>query len=124
MVSLSCKALLTQDAVSLRAQANTLLARLTLSNPTTAGLGIDRFPPDFLWKSGERPMSLKAGNFYLQARTSQNQLKMGKYGTYLEFNRSQEHYLQPAKCTFVPFEILQLHTGDIVRGHFKVFQIR
>ena len=33
-------------------------------------------------------------------------------------------YLQPAKCTFVPFEILQLHTGDIVRGHFKVFQIR
>ena len=37
-----------------------------------------------------RPMYLKRGNFSFQARTAQNQLRMGKYGTYLEFNRSQE----------------------------------
>ena len=35
-------------------------------------------------------MSLKAGNFSLQARTAQNWLRMGKYGTYLELNRSEE----------------------------------
>ena len=37
-----------------------------------------------------RPMYLKRGNFSFQARTAQNQLRMGKYGTYLEFSRSQE----------------------------------
>ena len=35
-------------------------------------------------------MSLKVGNFSLQARTAQNRLRMGKYGTYLEFCRSHE----------------------------------
>ena len=40
------------------------------------------------WVGG--PMSLKQGNFSFRARTAQNWLRMGKYGTYLEFNRSQE----------------------------------
>ena len=35
-------------------------------------------------------MSLKAGNFSFQARIAQNRLRMGKYGTYLEFCRSHE----------------------------------
>ena len=35
-------------------------------------------------------MSLKVGNFSFQAHTAQNWLRMGKYGIYLEFNRSQE----------------------------------
>ena len=35
-------------------------------------------------------MSLKQGNFSFRARTAQNWLRMGKYGTYLEFNTSQE----------------------------------
>ena len=34
------------------------------------------------WVGG--PMSLKGGNFSFQARTAQNRLRMGKYGTYLE----------------------------------------
>ena len=35
-------------------------------------------------------MSLKQGNFSFRARTAQNWLRMGKYGTYLELNASQE----------------------------------
>ena len=35
-------------------------------------------------------MSLKQGNFSFRARTAQNWLWMGKYGTYLELNTSQE----------------------------------
>ena len=68
--------------------------------------------PDFLWKSGGRPMSLKAGNFYLQARTAQNQLRMGKYGTYLEFYRSQE---APKHCP--TFDSL---TQSCARAHFSL----
>ena len=39
------------------------------------------------WVGG--PMSLKGGNFSFQARTDQNQPRMDKYGTYLDFNASQ-----------------------------------
>ena len=40
------------------------------------------------WVGG--PMSLKQGNFSFRARTAQNWLRMGKYGIYLELNRSEE----------------------------------
>ena len=68
-------------------------------------------PPDFLWKSGGRPMSLKAGNFSLQARTAQNRLRMGKYGTYLEFCRSHE---APKHC-----QTLDSPTQSCARAHFR-----
>ena len=47
------------------------------------------------WVGG--PMSLKGGNFSFQARTAQNWFWMGKYGTNLEWHRSQE-----APCTAQP----------------------
>ena len=51
------------------------------------------------WDGG--PMSLKAGNFPFRACTAQNWLRMGKYGTYLEFCRSLE---APKHCqTFDSF---------------------
>ena len=57
-------------------------------------------------------MSLKLGNFSFRARTAQNWLRMGKYGTYLEFNRSQE---APKHCP--TFDSL---TQSCARAHFRL----
>ena len=57
-------------------------------------------------------MSLKLGNFSFRARTAQNWPRMGKYGTYLEFNRSQE---APKHCP--TFDSL---TQSCARAHFRL----
>ena len=59
-----------------------------------------------------RPMSLKAGNFSLQARTAQNWLRMGKYGTYLEWSWSQE---APEHCQTFD-SLTQCYAG----AHFRL----
>ena len=73
-------------------------------------------PPDFLWKSGGRPMSFKGGNFSFQARTAQNWLRMVKYGTYLELNTSQE---APKHCP--TFDSL---TQCFASAHFRSPPVR
>ena len=57
-------------------------------------------------------MSLKLGNFCFWARTALNWLRMGKYGTYLEFYRSQE---APKHCP--TFDSL---TQSCARAHFRL----
>ena len=61
-------------------------------------------------------MSLKVGNFSLQARTAQNRLRMGKYGTYLEFNTSQE---APKHCP-----TLDSPTQCFASAHFRSPPVR
>ena len=63
-----------------------------------------------------RPMSLKAGNFSLQARTAQNWLRMGKYGTYLEWSWSQE---APEHCQ-TSDSLTQCYAG----AHFRLPPLR
>ena len=61
------------------------------------------------WVGG--PMSLKGGNFSFQARTDQNQPRMDKYGTYLDFNASQG---APKHCP-----TLDSLTQCFARAHFR-----
>ena len=56
-------------------------------------------------------MSLKQGNFSFCARTAHNWLRMGKYGTYLEFCRSHE---APKHC-----QTLDSPTQSCARAHFR-----
>ena len=61
------------------------------------------------WVGG--PMSLKQGNFSFRARTAHNWLRMGEYGTYLEFCRSHE---APKHC-----QTLDSPTQSCARAHFR-----
>ena len=92
-----------------RACLNSCFMPLSLSQCATRQ--VPRLTSYFLWKSGGRPMSLKVGNFSLQARTAQNRLRMGKYGTYLEFCRSHE---APKHC-----QTLDSPTQSCARAHFR-----
>ena len=69
-----------------------------------------------MWKSGGRPMSFKGGNFSFRALTVQNWLRMGKYGTYLEFNTSQE---APKHCP-----TLDSPTQCFASAHFRSPPVR
>ena len=66
------------------------------------------------WVGG--PMSLKQGNFSFRARTAQNWLRMGKYGTYLECNTSQE---APKHCP-----TLDSPTQCFASAHFRSPPVR
>ena len=61
------------------------------------------------WVGG--PMSLKQGNFSFRARTAHNWLRMGEYGTYLEFCRSEE---APRHC-----QTSDSPTQSCARAHFR-----
>ena len=61
-------------------------------------------------------MSFKGGNFSFQARTAQNWLRMVKYGTYLELNRSQD---APKHCP--TFDSL---TQCFASAHFRSPPVR
>ena len=61
------------------------------------------------WVGG--PMSLKQGNFSFRARTAHNWLRMGEYGTYLEFCRSHE---APKH-----WQTLDSPTQSCARAHFR-----
>ena len=61
-------------------------------------------------------MSFKGGNFSFQARTAQNWLRMVKYGTYLELNRSQD---APMHCP--TFDSL---TQCFASAHFRSPPVR
>ena len=62
------------------------------------------------WVGG--PMSLKQGNFSFRARTAHNWLRMGEYGTYLEFCRSEE---APRHC-----QTSDSPTQSCARAHFRL----
>ena len=61
-------------------------------------------------------MSFKGGNFSFRALTVQNWLRMGKYGTYLEFNTSQE---APKHCP-----TLDSPTQCFASAHFRSPPVR
>ena len=80
-------------------------------------LVLDKAPPSQVlrptsygkWVGG--PMSLKQGNFSFRARTAHNWLRMGEYGTYLEFCRSEE---APRHC-----QTSDSPTQSCARAHFR-----